>query len=300
MSTGSYIGRVAKQTLDEYISDDGLRLSASLAFYSVLSLAPTLIFALALAGILWDTAPARAEVARYLTELAGAQAAEFMLTVMENSSESGSAGLATVLGFVVLVFGATAAFAELQSGLNMVWKVEEADQIRGFVRRRIVSAAIIFAIAMLLMLSVAIAALVGLLASFVRSTSPLGDGVWLLLQHLGSLALFTGFFAAIFKLLPSTSITWRKVWGGALFTSLLFVLGQYLIRLYLAKASLTSSYGAAGSVIAFLLWIYYSAIIFYLGAELTSVLSRVGRQPSGRARASSGDGDNSPDSEFVD
>lgn len=264
-----------KQVLAEYIEDDGLRLSASLAFYSVLSLAPILILALALAGTIWDTAAARVEVARYVTELVGVQAAETVLAVLDSAATSTDAPYATLVGTFVLVLGATAAFAELQSGLNLIWRVEEKSQVRAFVRRRLVSAAIVFVITVMLMLSVLVATSVSLLAGVVRTGSDLGEGAWYLLEHGSFLAVFTLIFAAMFKYLPSTVIPWRQVWGGAAFTALLFLIGKFLIRLYLEQASLESSYGAAGSVVAFLIWLYYSAIIFYLGAKLTSVIARM-------------------------
>jgi membrane protein len=272
-----WLGRVwsiTRQTLTEYIDDDGLRLSASLAFYSVLSLAPILIFALALAGTIWDTAAARVEVSRYVTEFIGTHAAEMFLAVLDSAATSADAAYATIVGAIVLVIGSTAAFAELQSGLNLIWKVEESSQVRAFVRRRLVSAAIVLLIAMLLMLSVVVATTVSIVAGIVRTGSSLGEGAWYLLQHGTFLAAFTLLFATMFKFLPNTSVRWRQVWGGAAFTALLFLVGKFLIRIYLEQASLESSYGAAGSVIAFLLWVYYSAIIFYLGAKLTSVSTR--------------------------
>lgn len=274
MSWHGRIWAIAKETFSEYNDDDGLRLSASLAFYSVLSLAPILILALALAGTIWDTAAARVEVSRYVTELVGAQAAEIVRAVLDSAATSADAPYATIVGVVVLVLGATAAFAELQSGLNLIWRVEEPSQLRAFVRRRLVSAAIVFLITALLMLSVVVATTASILAGIVRTGSHVGEGAWYLLQHGTFLAAFTVLFAAMFKFLPSASVRWRQVWGGAAFTALLFLVGKFLIRIYLEQASLESSYGAAGSVIAFLLWVYYSAIIFYLGAKLTSVSAR--------------------------
>jgi membrane protein len=274
MSLPKKLRSIARQTALEYVDDDGLRLSASLAFYSILSLAPILIFALALAGILWDTTAARLEVSQYVTGILGAQAAELVITILESAGERSDAAFATIAGFTVLVAGSTAAFAELQSGLNAIWKVETERYVRAFVRRRLVSAAIVFLIAAFLMLSVVIATVVSFVASLVRTGSFMGESLWFLLQHGAFLAAFSLLFAAMFKFLPETRIRWRQVWTGATFTALLFVIGTYLIRLYLEQASVGSSYGAVGSVIAFLIWIYYSAIIFYVGAELTSVLTR--------------------------
>ena len=265
---------IGRQTASEYIDDDGLRLSASLAFYSVLSLAPVLIFALAVAGALWDTSAARHEVASYVTQVAGPQVSEVVLAVLESTTQSNDAGVATLAGFVVLIFGATASFAELQSGLNAMWRVQSASPVRGFLRRRLVALAIVFVISALLMASVVVATVASVVASYVRTGSYLGETTWFLLHESASLAAFTLVFATMFRLLPSARIPWSRAWAGAAFTSLLFLVGKYLIRVYLEHASLGSSYGAAGSLIALLLWIYYSAMIFYVGAKLTSVLWR--------------------------
>ncbi len=265
---------IAKQTIVEYIDDDGLRLSASLAFYSVLSLAPVLIFALAVAGMLFDTSAARLELAGYVTEYAGPQATEAVLAIIETTSQSGEAEFATLAGFVVLIFGATASFAELQSGLNTMWRLQSLAPVRGFLRRRLVALIIVFLITALLMVSVVVATIMSVVASFLRTGSYVGETTWFLLHQSASLAAFTLLFATMFRLLPSKKIPWRRAWTGAAFTSLLFLVGKHLIRVYLEQASLGSSYGAAGSLVALLLWIYYSAIIFYLGAKLTSVLWR--------------------------
>jgi membrane protein len=277
--------RIARETVREYFEDDGPRLSASLSFYSVLSMAPMLIFALATAGALWNTDSARAEVSRYVTDFAGPQAASVVEAVLQNASKSSSAAFATVAGVVVLVVGSTGALAELQSGLNTIWKVEEGNQVRAFIRRRLVSAVMVILIAPVLMLSVFVAMILSVLTSFVGTGSYAAEGIWYLLQQASSLGSFTLLFAAMFKLLPSRSIPWRRVWFGALVTALLFLVGKSLIRTYLEHASLESSYGAAGSVVALLLWLYYSAIIFYGGATLTSVLFR--RKQHGSAESGS-------------
>lgn len=275
MITGKKIIAVGKQTVLEFIEDDGLRLSASLAFYSVLSLAPILIFILALAGTIWSSASAQIEVSRYVTQFAGPLAAETVLAILENTSNSADTGLATTVGFVVLIFGATVAFAELQDGLNTLWRIVDVrSQVRGFLRRRIVSLAIVFVIAALLMLSVVATTVLGIAARFLQTGAHIGEWAWFLLHQSVSLGTFVLLFAAMFKLLPSTRAPWRRVWAGAAFTALMFLVGEYFIRLYIEHTSIGSSYGAAGSVIALLLWIYYSAIIFYLGAKLTSVLTR--------------------------
>jgi len=270
----SSIAAVAEQTITEYIDDDGLRLSASLAFYSVLSLAPVLVFALAIAGTLFDTSAARLELASYVTEYAGPHATEAVLAILESASQSSEAQFATLAGLIVLIFGATASFAELQSGLNTMWRIDSLNPIRGFLRRRLVALIIVFAITALLMASVLVATAMSVVAGLVRTGSFVGETSWLLLHQSASLAAFTVLFATMFRLLPSKRIPWRRVWTGAAFTAVLFLIGKSLIRVYLEQASLESSYGAAGSLVALLLWIYYSAIIFYLGAKLTSVLWR--------------------------
>jgi membrane protein len=266
---------IAKQTVLEYIDDDGLQMSAALAFYSVLSLAPTLVLVISVAGFVWDTAPAQAEVVRQVTRLVGPRAAELVHVLLDNTGDGHNAQVATVTGIALVVAGATAVFADLQSALNKIWKATPPKSVvRAFLQRRLMSSLIVFVLAILLMTSVLATAAITLAAGALGLSLHDSEFVDALVQLATSYSALAAVFAAMYKLLPRAKTSWRHAWIGAALTAGLFLIGKALVQIYVENASLTSSHGAVGSVIAFLLWIYYSAIIFFFGAEVTSVLHR--------------------------
>ena len=252
--------------------DQATRKGAALAFYTVFSLAPVLIIAIAIAGIFFGEDAARGEIVSQIRGLVGDDGARTVQAIIENAGAHKAGPLAGVAGFVTLIVGATTALAELKDGLDQIWGVpaQSASGLWYFMRKRLLSMGLILALAFLLLVSLVFSAMLTALARYWGPqdlTSLLLQGV----NFLFSFGLTTALFALIYKLLPSVRIAWRDVLIGSVVTALLFSVGKYLIGVYLGNGAVTSSYGAAGSVVLILVWVYYSAQIFFLGAEFTKV-----------------------------
>ncbi len=261
-----------KQVLGQWIADRAPKLAAALSFYMLFSLAPLLVLSVAAAGFVYGRGAAQGELIHQLRLLLGPQGTAVVRTALANASNLKSGVVATGLSLAMLIVGATAAFAELQDSLNIIWRVKARpgrSMIEGLLLDRLVSFLMVVGVALLLLLSLlASTLLTALRNSLGGSPTPILS----LLNHLDillSLAVIFLLFAMIFRVLPDVEIAWSDVWIGALVTTVLFMLGKYLISLYLGISSLASVYGAAGSLAALLLWIYYSAQILYLGAEFT-------------------------------
>ena len=275
------------ETLRAWQSHNAARVGAALAYYRVFSMAPMLIIATAVAGALFGPAAAQAQVSLQLQALlgdAGAGAVEEMLT---NAYRSGAGGLATLVGGVTLLLGATSLFGELQSALNLIWGATPPKRMGALVwlRRRFLCFAMVLVIGFLLLVSLAISALVSGLHGVMGGlgVAPL---VAQIVHILVSLFVTTALFAMLFKVLPDVDIAWRDVRRGAFVTAVLFAIGKQLIGAYLGNSSLSSAYGAAGSLPVVLIWVYYSSQLILLGAEFTNVYahrhgSLAGAQPGG-------------------
>jgi len=261
---------ILSTTVHEWFHDKASRLGAALAFYAVLSIGPLLLVAISLAGIAFGKEAASGQIFSQIRGLVGEDSAAAIQTILANSSNMSDNIWATMVGFVILLATAAGFFAQLQDALNIIWKTK-APPVRNIwrsVRRRFVPFVMLLAIGFLLFMSVMITAILTIFEAYFPGSSL----VWL--NH-GISLLFTVFlFASIFKILPDAQILWREVWVGALATALLFSAGKYFIGLYLQYKALDSTYGAAGSLIVVLVWIYYSAQIFLLGAEFTQVYAK--------------------------
>ncbi len=284
------IWSVLKQTASDWIDDDASRLAASLAFYTLLSLAPLVIIAVAIAGILLGPEAARGQVAGALSGVVGHEAAKGIQAVVANAKSTASGTIGTVIGAVTLFVGASGVFGELQFALNTIWEVrtKPGGGVLGEIKTRFFSFTMVLGVAFLLLVSLVLSAVLSAVGSFFATSLPGGELFWQLLNFLISLAMVTGLFALIFKYVPDVEIEWSDVWIGAGMTALLFTIGKSLLGLYLGKASIGSSYGAAGSLVVLVVWVYYSAQILFLGAEFTQVQARQrGRviRPSKRAVA---------------
>jgi membrane protein len=260
------------ESVNEWINDRASRKGAALAFYTVFSLAPILILSIAIAGLFFGEEAARGEIFDQVKGLLGDDAAAAVQAMIQNASKPGAGLIATLIGFVTLFIGATTALAELKDGLDQIWDAppEKTQGFFYFLRKRLLSVGLILSLGFLLLVSLVLSALVTALA---HSWGP-RDATGVVLQavnFLFSFALVTLLFAMIYKILPAVRIAWRDVVIGALITALLFSIGKWLIGLYLGNSAVASSYGAAGSVILVLVWVYYSAQIFLLGAEFTKV-----------------------------
>lgn len=271
-----------RQAASEWVDDNAPSRAASLSYYTVFSIAPLLIIAVAVAGFVFGRRAASGELSGELRRLLGAGGAQVVEGMMASASKDRSGALASVLGLVVLAFGACGAFVELQSTLDVIWGVERTGKtaesktsaVLGFIRSRLLSFAMIGVIAFLLLASLVASAALAALGHFANGRLPAVEGMFHVVNFIGSFAVTTVLFAAIFKVLPDAKIAWRDVWLGAAATSLLFVAGKLLIGLYLGKSGVASTYAAAGSFAVLLLWIYYSAMIVFFGAELTQVFAR--------------------------
>lgn len=265
-----------RQTFTEWSDDKVPTYAASLAYYTVFSLAPTLLIALAIAGFVFGEEAARGALQTQLNGIIGESTAQTVQDAMANASRQGAGILATIIGVVVLVFAATGVFAELQGALNTVWKVkpQKTSGVLAYLRTRFLSLAVVLGIGFLLLVSLVVSALLSAFGGWMGTFMPGWKVVGNIINLLVSFGVITVLFAMMFKLLPNRKLAWRDVWLGAGVSSLLFAIGKYFIALYLTKSAVASSYGAAGSLAALLVWVYYSSMTMLFGAELAQVFAR--------------------------
>jgi membrane protein len=266
-----------KVTVEECNKDNTPLIAAGLAFYALLSLAPALWILVGVAGMVYGADQARAELLASIGSFTDPKIAQMVGDALNQVSAGSS--YATVLGIASVLFGATFAFTALQDSLNTIWDVSYTDRgyvkdIEGYVTKRVLSLGLVLLAGLYLFISLLANTALAAAAKFAPWYLPAPGIVIQAVGFVISLVLITALFAVVFRTLPDRDIRWRDVWIGAAVTALLFNLGKTLIALYLAHSSLTSAYGAAGSVVLFLLWIYYSAQVFLFGAEFTEVYAR--------------------------
>lgn len=265
-----------KETVSEWQEDNASRLAAALAYYTVFSLAPLLIIAIAVAGFFWSGQAAQGLVFDQIRGVLGANAAELVQTMIQNAGNRGSGILGTVVGVVTLLLGATGVFAALQGALNEVWDVMP-DPDTGFmstITDRLLSFGMVLIIGFLLLVSLVLSAALSAVGQFVSGLSPGLQFVGQVVNFVVSFGVITLLFASIYKVLPDVEIDWGDVWIGAATTAFLFAVGKLLLGVYIGRASYGSVFGAAGSLVVILVWIYYSAQILFFGAEFTQVYAR--------------------------
>lgn len=272
----SEVWSIAKETASDWSDDGASRLAASLAFYTLLSLAPLLIIVVAVAGMALGPEAARGQVATELGTLVGPEAARGIEAVLASARSPTGGAIGTFVGAVVLFVGASGVFGELQYALNHIWEVKAKPGrgIWGEVKDRFFSFTMVLGVAFLLLVSLVLSALLSVLGRTFSSALPGGELLWQALNFGFSFCMITALFALIFKYVPDVQIRWSDVWVGAAMTALLFTIGKSLLGVYLGKASFNSSYGAAGSLVVLVVWVYYSAQILFLGAEFTQVQAR--------------------------
>jgi membrane protein len=277
-----------KETFKGWMDDGALDLGAALSYYAIFSLAPLLLIVIAVAGLVWGREAVQGQLVSQLQGIVGPEGGQAIQTMVANAGKHGGGAVATIVGMVTILFGATGVFVELQTALNRVWNVEPKPGagVWGFIRTRMLSFGMILGIGFLLLVSLVVATAVTAVATWASGLLPGTKALAEIATFLLSFAMTSLLFAMIFKVLPDVKIAWRDVAIGAVATALLFTLGKFLIGLYLAKSGVASTYGAAGSLVIVLLWIYYSSQILFLGAELTQVYaSRYGSniRPSSHA-----------------
>jgi membrane protein len=262
-----------KETFAGWSDDGALDLGAALAYYAIFSLAPLLLIVIGVAGLVWGREAVQGQLVSQLQGLVGTEGGQAIQTMIANAGKHGKGVLATIVGVVTILFGATGVFVSLQTSLDRVWDVQPkpGSGIWGFVRTRILSFGMVLGIGFLLLVSLVVTTAVSAIGTWATSLLPAAKVAMEGVTFVVSLALITLLFAMIFKVLPDVKIAWRDVGIGAAVTALLFTLGKFLIGFYLAKSGVASTYGAAGSLVIVLLWIYYSSQILFLGAEFTQV-----------------------------
>ena len=267
-----------KTTINNWNDDNASSMGAALAFYTLFSIAPLLLVVLSITGFVFGLEAARGEIAGQLQNLMGEQSAMAVQALLQNVNKPEEGLIATVVGVLLLLVGATSVFGELQNSLNRIWRSPERPKVNGLfaiLKERLLSIGMILGVGFILMVSLLFSAALSAIGEWY---SPHFDE-WVLLLNIFNVVLYfvvtTAMFALIYKLMPRVKIHWSEVWLGAIITAILFAMGKFLIGLYIGKSAITSGFGAAGSLVALLIWVYYSAQIFLLGAEFTWTYSNL-------------------------
>ena len=268
--------QLAKETATEWMNAKPFRLAAALAYYTLFSIAPLLVVALGIAGLAFGEDAARGQIFGPLQSLLGAKSADAVQNAVAAASIKSSGLFATVTGLATLLIGASAVFAELQDALNTIWDVKPPPSagLWDAIRKRLLSASMVAVIGFLLLVSLAVSAMLNAIGAYMGGVLPVSAFVLEMVNFLVSFGVITLLFAAIYKVLPDIDIKWNDVWIGAIATAALFTVGKTAIGLYIGQAALDSTYGAAGSLLVVLVWVYYSSLILFFGAEFTHVYAR--------------------------
>ena len=272
-----HIPTLLKDTYKAWMADDPYRLSAIIAYYAILSLPGLLVIIINLVGSFWGYEIVQGQLTEEISMALGRDAAEWIREMMMDTQNENKNLIATIIGIATLVFGATGVFYHLQISLNQVWELTtgKAMTIIQMVKKRILSFAFILAIGFLLLVSFIITTLISTLTNYIKSFFPdIVVYIAFTMDFIISVGIITILFALIFKYLPDVIIKWKSVWTGAFITALLFVLGKMILGFYFTQADPGSTYGAAGTIVLILLWVSYSCLILFFGAEFTWVYSK--------------------------
>jgi len=268
---------IFRRTYQEWKEDRASRLAAALAYYTIFSLAPLLVIAIAVAGFVWHQDAVEAQVMRQIQGLVGEEGAKFVAGLLESANNPTEGIIATLVGLFTLLFGALGVFNELHNALNIIWEVKPDTQegfwqaVKKALVDRFLSFTMVLGIGFLLLVSLVISAGLSATQEMLGNAFPIPEFFLQLLNLIISIGVITFLFAVIYKYLPDVEIPWRYVWLGAFVTAVLFSLGKMLIGIYLGNSAVASSFGAAGSLVLLLIWIYYSAQLLFFGAEFTQV-----------------------------
>ena len=270
------IVRMLRATFDSWMEDNALRLSAALAYYSIFSIAPLLVIAISVAGLVLGVEAVRGQLEPQLTGYLGAPAAQGVQALVKSASKPSEGWLGTLVGFGTLLIGASGVFGQLKDALNTIWEVKPrgGGGVWGFIRERLLSFGMVLVIGFLLLTSLVLTTTLAALSGYVERLIGIPPVVGGMMTFAVSLSVVTLLFAFIFKVLPDARIEWRNVWTGAAFTALFFEIGKWGLGLYLGRESTASGFGAASSVVILLLWVYYASCILLFGAEFTQVYAR--------------------------
>jgi membrane protein len=273
--TAREIWRMAVELFRRWRKHDPFQLAAALAYYTIFSLAPLLIIAIGIAGIVFSRESAQYQVFETVQDLIGLDGAKAIQEIIRSTGNERSGFLAAIIGVIVLLIGAGGVVGQLQVSLNKVWEIEPNPTAGWWdiVRSRFLSYALVLGIGFLLLVSLMVTAVLSAISRYVSGLVPALALLWPFIDMVISFGFVTVLFAIIYKVLPDVDVPWKDVWIGAAITSILFSAGKLAIGIYLGQSSISSSYGAAGSVVTILLWVYYSALIFFFGAEFTHYYS---------------------------
>jgi membrane protein len=276
------IGSVFADAYMNLIDDKGFKMAAALSYYTVFSMAPLLIIIIAIAGLVFGEDAARGQIVAQMQDLIGTEGASFIEGMIKGASAPSAGILATVLGVIVLVLGSLGVFLEMQESLNIIWGIEQRPGrgVWGIIKNRLLSFSMVLGTGFLLLVFLVINAVIAGMEKYLGDAYPSVLPLIQIGNQIFSLTIVTVLFGLIYYVLPDVVLRWKYIWRGAVFTSLLFTLGKYLIGLYLGSSSYTSTYGAAASLAILLIWIYYSGLLLYFGAEITYVYrTKYGKEP---------------------
>jgi membrane protein len=261
---------LTKRSAENFIEDGALSRGAAISFYALTSLGPVLLIVVAVAGLFFGEDAARGALMNKLGQAMGPQSAGFLQLAIGSASNHGAGVVATLIGVVSLIVTASGVFGEMQTALNAIWRTDaEGTPVARLIKARLTSLMLVATLGFLLLVSLVIGAAIAALGEALNAIVPFTEALLHLLNFVISLACLSGIFAAIYKILPDRHLKWRDTIVGAVVTALLITIGKMAIGIYIGRSGVASSYGAAGSVLASLLWIYYSAQIFLFGAEFT-------------------------------
>lgn len=270
------IWTLLRETFSAWNSHEAPRLGAALAFYTILSLAPLVILVIAIVALVFGHPTAQSELLGQVENLIGHEGSGAVKAMIEHAERPASGTVASIIGLITLLFGASGVFGELRSALNKMWDLQTKSEsgVIGLIRERFVSFGMVLAVGFLLLVSLVISAVLAALGKIFSGLLPIPEVLLGAMNFVISLAGISALFVLILRYVPETKLPWKQMWKGATVTALLFTIGKVLIGLYLGKAGVGSAYGAAGSLVVIIVWVYYSAMIFLFGAELTYMLGR--------------------------
>jgi membrane protein len=273
---------VARDTVAEFLGESPFQLAGALSFYTLLSLSPLVLVVVGVTGLVWSQETVQAELIAQVEQLVGAHGAETVSTVLTAATDRGRSAVSVVLGLATLLVGATTVFAQLQASLNQIWHVRAAPTrfaVWVLIRTRLLSMGLVLSLGLLLLVSLVASAALAAFSDYLARLVPGGGVIARALEFLVSLFIIGVLIGAVFEVLPDARIAWRHAWFGGVVTAVLFGIGKFFIGLYLGRASIGSAYGAAGSLVVFLVWVYYSSLILLFGAKLTEVYARLRGEP---------------------
>lgn len=264
---------IAKKTFYAWSADGISHISASLAYYTIFSIAPLLVICISLTSFLFSNDVVEQHILEQIRNMLGSGSANQIKYMIAGASKPSTGIISSLIGVIVLLLAAGGFFGELQSGLNVIWGVKPKSNqgILGVIKSRFLSITMVLGVAFLLLVSLVISTLITAMSSYINNLIPGATIFWIFFNFLISLCIITLLFAMLFKYLPEVDLKWRDVGLGAVITAFLFTVGKLAIEIYLGKSNITSTYGAAGSLIAILVWVYYSVQILFLGAEFTKI-----------------------------